>query len=378
MNLHQLRFVHEAVRQDYNLTRVSKAMLISQPGVSKAILDLEQELGVEIFTRHGKRLSGLTRPGQDVVRAISQILEEIGELKRVARQFATQLSGALTIAATQSLMRGTLPGVVKALTDRHPGVRLTFQQGSPAQVAEMVRKGNADVGILPDAVDTGDRLASLPFCPTEAVALLPAGHPLLGGGALTLASLARHPLLTYDTSFAMRKRLEDAFAAHGLQADIRIESADAEVIQHCVAQRMGVGIVERPACDNVAWGGRTGELHAMPLGHLFDAQSLCIVCRRGVSIAEPLYTFLELLSPGLTRAAIERVLEVPAEPVRGGGLGLASPPAPFPRTGEGRKSSPLADRLPSPARGRGAGGEGSPSSPSIPTRLPLHHEQAIA
>src|SRR6478736_4017620 len=197
MNLHQLRFVREAVRQNFNLTEAAKALYTSQPGVSKAIIELEEELGVDIFTRHGKRIRGLTEPGRLVLQSVELIMQEIDSLKRIGKEYAAQDSGSFTIATTHTQARYTLPKVVQAFTQKFPKVRLSLLQGNPKQIAEMVLKDQADLALATESIADMDGLISLPCYQWEHVVVVPPDHALLKSKAVSLEEIASYPLITY-------------------------------------------------------------------------------------------------------------------------------------------------------------------------------------
>src|SRR6476661_4470711 len=200
MNLHQLRFVREAVRQNYNLTDAAKALFTSQPGVSKAIIELEEELGVDIFTRHGKRIRGLTEPGRAILKSVELIMQEIDGLKRIGKEFAAQDSGSFTIATTHTQARYSLPKVVQAFAQKFPKVRLSLLQGNPKQIADMVLRDQADLAIATEAIASVDGLISLPCYQWEHVVVVPPGHPLLDLKVITLEEIVHYPLITYDSA----------------------------------------------------------------------------------------------------------------------------------------------------------------------------------
>ena len=211
MNLHQLRFVREAVRQNYNLTDAAKALFTSQPGVSKAIIELEEELGVDIFTRHGKRIRGLTEPGRLVLESVELIMQEIDSLKRIGKEFAAQDSGSFTIATTHTQARYTLPKVVQAFMLKYPKVRLSLLQGNPRQIADMVQRDQADLAIATESIASVDGLITLPCYQWEHVVVVPPDHPLLKSKAVSLEEIATYPLITYDSAFAGRSKIDHAF-----------------------------------------------------------------------------------------------------------------------------------------------------------------------
>ena len=304
MNLHQLRFVREAVRQNFNLTEAAKALYTSQPGVSKAIIELEEELGVDIFTRHGKRIRGLTEPGRAVLRSVELIMQEIDGLKRIGKEFAAQDTGSFKIATTHTQARYTLPKVVQAFTQKYPKVKLSLLQGNPRQIAEMVLKDQADLAIATEAIASADGLISLPCYQWEHVVVVPHEHPLLKSRTVTLEEIAGYPLITYDSAFAGRAKIDHAFQIRDLKPDILLEAIDADVIKTYVELGMGVGIIAGLAFDPE----RDKGLEAIQVGHLFGTNVSRVALKQGAYLRSYVYSFIELLTPTLTRKLIEQVM----------------------------------------------------------------------
>ncbi|MEY4677018.1 MAG: hypothetical protein RLZZ470_1525, partial [Pseudomonadota bacterium] len=247
MNLHQFRFVQEAVRRNLNLTEVAKTLHTSQPGVSKAILELESELGIEIFGRHGKRLKRVTEPGEHVLKSIDIILREVNNLKRIGEQYSSQDSGTLSIATTHTQARYVLPVPVAQLRSAYPSVNISLHQGAPDQVARMVMDETAEIGIATESLSDYPELITLPCYEWQHVLVLPADHPLAKVEQLELADLANEPIITYHPSFTGRTRIDKAFAAKQLTPRIALEAIDSDVIKTYVRLGLGVGIVAEMA-----------------------------------------------------------------------------------------------------------------------------------
>lgn len=305
MNLHQLRFVREAVRQNFNLTEAAKALFTSQPGVSKAIIELEEELGVDIFTRHGKRIRGLTEPGRAVLKSVELIMQEIEGLKQIGREFAAQDSGSLTIATTHTQARYSLPPVVQAFMQKYPKVRLSLLQGNPKQVAEMVQRDQADLAIATESIAGIDGLISMPCYQWEHVVVVPPDHPLLKLKVVSLEEIATYPLITYDSAFAGRNKIDHAFALRQIKPDILLEAIDADVIKTYVELGMGVGIIAGIAFD----AERDKNLRSIPVGNLFGMNVSRIALKQGAYLRSYVYTFIELLAPTLNRKLIDQALQ---------------------------------------------------------------------
>jgi LysR family cys regulon transcriptional activator len=304
MNLHQLRFVREAVRQNYNLTDAAKALFTSQPGVSKAIIELEEELGVDIFTRHGKRIRGLTEPGRLVLESVELIMQEIESLKRIGKEYAAHDSGSFTIATTHTQARYMLPKVVQAFMLKFPKVRLSLLQGNPKQIADMVKSGQADLAIATEAIAAIDGLVTLPCYQWEHVVVVPPDHDLLRSKAVSLEEIASYPLITYDAAFAGRSKIDHAFSLRELKPDVLLEAIDADVIKTYVELGMGVGIIAGMAFD----AERDRNLRTIPVGHLFGMNVSRVAVKQGAYLRSYIYTFIELLAPSLTRKMVEAAM----------------------------------------------------------------------
>jgi len=306
MNLHQFRFVQEAVRRDLNLTETAKALFTSQPGISKAILELEAELGVDIFARHGKRLRRVTEPGQQVLRAIEVIMREVGNLKRIGEEFSKQDAGTLSVATTHSQARYFLPEPVAQLRKRFPKVNIVLHQGSPDQVARMVIEEVADIGLATEALTDRDELVTMPCYEWQHSVVMPAGHPLMNAERVSLEDLALLPLVSYHPSFSGRTRVDQAFATRHLKPNFVLEAIDADVIKTYVRIGLGVGIVSELATRDDPPGG---ELVSRPVGHLFGQNVTRIAFKRGAYLRNFVYAFAEMLSDRLSRALIVQAME---------------------------------------------------------------------
>ncbi len=305
MNLHQFRFVQEAVRRNLNLTEVAKALHTSQPGVSKAIIELEEELGIEIFSRHGKRLKRVTEPGQHVLRSIEVILREVGNLKRIGEQFSAEDSGTLSIATTHTQARYVLPVPVAKLREAYPNVNISLHQGAPAQVAQMVMDEVAEIGIATESLSEYPDLVTLPCYEWEHMLVIPKSHPLAGKVRITLEDLAAEPIITYHPSFTGRTRIDKAFAAKNLTPRIALEAIDSDVIKTYVRLGLGVGIVAEMAVKD----GLDDDLVARPASQLFGKNVARIAFKRSAYIRHFVYDFAALLSDRLDRNLIMKALD---------------------------------------------------------------------
>jgi LysR family cys regulon transcriptional activator len=307
MNLHQFRFVQEAVRRNLNLTEAAKALHTSQPGVSKAIIELEEELGVEIFARHGKRLKRVTEPGQHVLKSIELIMREVGNLKRIGEQFSAQDSGTLSIATTHTQARYVLPVPVAKLREAYPKVSVSLHQGSPDQVARMVLDEIAEIGIATESLGDYPDLVTLPCYEWQHVLVLPQAHPLAKKERVTLEDIAAEPLVTYHPSFTGRTRIDSAFAQKKLKPRIALEAIDSDVIKTYVRLGLGIGIVAEMAVKDDL-GSTNADLAVRPLGHLFGQNLARVAFKRGAYLRNFVYRFAELLADRLDRNLIAKAM----------------------------------------------------------------------
>ncbi len=304
MNLHQFRFVQEAVRRGLNLTEAAKALHTSQPGVSKAIIELEDELGIEIFTRHGKRLKRVTEPGQHVLASIAIILREVGNLKRIGEQYSAQDTGTFSIATTHTQARYVLPVPVARLRERYPKVNISLHQGAPDQVARMVIEETAEIGIATESLANYPELITLPCYEWQHVLVVPTGHALARKERLTLEDIAAEPLITYHPSFTGRTRIDSAFAQRELQPRIVLEAIDSDVIKTYVRLGLGVGIVAEMAVKD----DKDPDLAARPLGQLLGRNVARIALKRGAYLRDFVYHFAGLLSDRLDKNLILKAM----------------------------------------------------------------------
>ncbi len=305
MNLHQFRFVQEAVRRNLNLTETAKALHTSQPGVSKAIIELEEELGVEIFSRHGKRLKRVTEPGEHVLKSIELIMREVGNLRRIGEQFSAQDSGTLSIATTHTQARYVLPQPIAKLREAFPKVNVSLHQGSPEQVARMLIDEVAEIGIATESLTHYSELVTLPCYEWQHMLVMPVDHPLAKNPAPSLQDLALEPLITYHPSFTGRTRIDSAFAAEKLQPRIALEAIDSDVIKTYVRLGLGVGIVAEMALKD---DGTNSDLIALPAGQLFGMNVARVAFKRGAYLRNFVYKFAELVSDKLDRNLITKAM----------------------------------------------------------------------
>ena len=295
------------------MTEAAKSLHTSQPGVSKAIIELEEELGVEIFARHGKRLKRVTEPGQLVLKSIEVILRELGNLKRIGEQYSAEDSGTLSIATTHTQARYVLPEKVAALRAAYPKVNISLHQGSPDQVARMLIDEVAEIGIATESLAAYTELVTLPCYEWQHMLVLPADHPLARKERITLEDIALEPLITYHPSFTGRTKIDHAFATRSLKPRIALEAIDSDVITTYVRLGLGVGIAAEMAVRDIAedaerTGGK-GGLVVRPVGNLFGHNVARVAFKRSAYLRNFVYAFGELLSERLDRKLIARAMD---------------------------------------------------------------------
>jgi LysR family cys regulon transcriptional activator len=309
VNLQQLRYLCAVVDHGLNVSVAADALFTSQPGISKQIRQLEDELGVPIFIRQGKRLAALTAGGEVIVATARRALQELNNLKRVGAEFKSEDTGALAIATTHTQARYVLPQVLKRFAERYPKVRLLLHQGNPAQVAEQTQRADADVGIATESLADYPGLVSLPCYTWNRCVLVPKGHPLGKVRPLTLEALARYPIVTYDFSFTGRSQINAAFAAKGIEPNVVLTALDSDVIKTYVELGLGVGIIAQMAYDPA----RDTSFDKLDAAHLFAASTTRLALRRGVYLRGFVYEFITLFAPQFDRSAIDAALQGKAE-----------------------------------------------------------------
>lgn len=306
MNLQQLKYLNEVVRCDLNISDAAAALFTSQPGISKQIRLLEEELNIDIFVRNGKRIVALTEPGKAVLQIARRVLHETDNLKQVGQEFSRQDSGSLTIATTHTQARYALPPVVKAFTQAYPGVKLSLHQGSPTQIAEQVLSGEADIGIATESLALYDELVTLPCYEWHHCVVVPPKHPLLLEKRLTLKKLAQFPLITYDFAFTGRNKINQAFSEAGIEPNIALTAIDADVIKTYVELGLGVGIVAQMAFIPK----RDRHLRMLDAGHLFQPSTTRVAIRQNQYLRGFGFHFIALFAPQLTRDVVAQVLHL--------------------------------------------------------------------
>lgn len=302
MNFQQLRIIRETLRHNFNLTEAANALRTSQSGVSKHIRDLEDELGLQIFVRRGKRLLGLTEPGEQVARAVERILAEAQNLEHVSWEFEKGAAGTLTVATTHTQARYVLPKVIGQFRRAYPEVRLNLKQLGPKDIANAIIEGEADLGVATDTLEQHPGILAFPYFTWEHAVVVPQSHPLAGQERLTLENIAAYPLITYDEGLTGRARIDAAFEAVGIAPDFAMSALDSDVIKTYVEHGLGVGIIASMAYDGEGDRG----LALVRCDGLFRPSTSSIAVRQGRPLRKYVYGFIELCSPALTESLVRK------------------------------------------------------------------------
>ncbi|MCL6264577.1 HTH-type transcriptional regulator CysB [Craterilacuibacter sp. RT1T] len=305
MKLQQLRYLVEVAKQGLNVSEAAEKLHTSQPGISKQIRLLEDELGIQVFIRNGKRVVAVSEPGKEILRIAERILHEAKNLKRVGEEFSRESEGSLTIATTHTQARYALPSVISEFVRRHPKVRLSIKQGSPTQICEMVVAGEADFAIATEGIELYKELAMLPCCQWNRSIVVPQGHELTRlTHPLTLQDIAAYPIITYDFAFAGRSKINKAFANAELTPNVVLTAIDTDVIKTYVGLGLGVGIIASMAFEPE----RDNKLVAIDAAHLFAPSTTKIGIRKDAYLRGFAYTLIELFAPHLQRKQVEAAL----------------------------------------------------------------------
>jgi LysR family cys regulon transcriptional activator len=300
MKLQQLRYICEVARHDLNVSATAQSLYTSQPGISKQIRLLEDELGVEIFERSGKHLTRVTPAGEAILEKASEILRKVESIKQVAQEFRNDQKGTLSIATTHTQARYALPATIKAFMERYPEVLLNMHQGTPMQISEMAADGTVDFAIATEALELFSDLVMMPCYKWNRCIIVPVGHPLASVGRLTIEEVAKYPIVTYVFGFTGRSRLDEAFHDKGLTPKVVFTATDADVIKTYVRLGLGIGIIARMAVENDVEG-----LVTLDASDLFKPSVTKIGFRRGTFLRGYMYDFIELFAPHLTRAVVD-------------------------------------------------------------------------
>lgn len=301
MKLQQLRYIWEVAHHDLNVSATAQSLYTSQPGISKQIRLLEDELGVEIFARSGKHLTHVTPAGEDILKAAEEVLFKVKSIRQVAEEYADEKKGSLSIATTHTQARYALPRPIRTFIDRYPDVALHMHQGTPMQISEMAADGTVDFAIATEALELFSNLIMMPCYRWNRCILVPRGHPLTRIDTLTLEDVAAHPIVTYVFGFTGRSKLDEAFVEKGLVPKVVFTAADSDVIKTYVRLGLGIGIVAGMAHDEEA----DADLVALDASHLFASSITRIGCRKDTFLRGYMYEFIAGFAPHLTREIVE-------------------------------------------------------------------------
>ncbi len=305
MKLQQLRYLCEVANQGLNLSKAAAILHTSQPGISKQIRLLENELEVDIFVRNGKRVVKVTPPGRAILEIAERMLRDAKNLKQIGQEFANEATGSLTIATTHTQARYALPAAIKHFTARYPKVRLILRQGNPTQIAELVTSGEADIAIATEAIELFHDLVMLPCYRWNRCVIVSPRHPLLKLGKLTLEAIAQYPIITYDFAFTGRSKINQAFDAKGLVPNVVLTAIDADVIKTYVELGLGVGILAQMAFNPK----RDRHLRSIDASHLFEPSTTRIGISRTSYFRSYIYDFIEFFAPHLNHAVVKAAME---------------------------------------------------------------------
>ncbi len=304
MKLQQLRYIWEVAHHDLNVSATAQSLYTSQPGISKQIRLLEDELGVEVFARSGKHLTQVTPAGEVIIALAGEILGKVESVRQVAQEFSNERRGSLSIATTHTQARYALPRVIQMFRERYPEVALHMNQGSPVQIAEMAADGAVDFAIATEGLELFSDLVMMPCYQWNRAVVVPKGHRLEGKQPLTLEDVAAEPIVTYVFGFTGRSKLDESFMAAGLSPRVVFTATDADVIKTYVRLGLGVGIIAAMAHDPV----QDADLVALEASHLFETSTTQIGFRKGTFMRKFMYEFIEMFAPHLTREVVEAAM----------------------------------------------------------------------
>lgn len=304
MKLQQLRYISEVYKNNLNVTATAERVFTSQPGISKQIKLLEEELGIDIFIRGGKQLVGVSPGGKEIIRISGEILEKVNDIRKVSEEYHDQEHGELSIATTHTQARYALPKGIQAFINQYPKIRLTIHQGTPSQIAELVSRGSVDLAIATEATELFDNLVKLPCYHWNRSVIVPDGHPLCLSKHLTLEEIARYPIVTYTYGFTGRSKLDHAFETAGIRPQLALTAVDADVIKTYVRLGLGIGVIARMAYEP----GVDADLVALDASHLFAPSTTKILIRRETYLRNFLIDFIEMVAPHLTRDVLSQAL----------------------------------------------------------------------
>ncbi len=304
MNLKQLRYICEINKCKLNVSLAAQTLGTNQPGISKQVKLLEDELGFEIFERRRNRLTGLTPQGAKIIVMAQNILNEVRNIRALSQELWGETDATLVIAATETQAHYFLPAILKQFSAKHPKIRISMMHADRGQVMEMLRSGVADLGITSQAASKLHDIIALPCHESEKVIVVPKDHKLAGKRSPTLEDLAAYPLITYDPLFTAGKQVLKEFEKHGLTPHLPVIAISADVIKACVAQGLGIGVLAKLNFDEES----DVKLRAIPAAHLFEPSVTSIYLSRHLYLRKFTYDFIEMCASQWTRSRVQRVI----------------------------------------------------------------------
>jgi LysR family cys regulon transcriptional activator len=306
MKLQQLRYIWEVAHHDLNVSATAQSLYTSQPGISKQIRLLEDELGVEVFSRSGKHLTRVTPAGESIIEKAGEILRKVESIKQVAQEFSNEKKGSLSLATTHTQARYALPGVISKFISAYPEVSLHMHQGTPMQISQLAVDGGVDFAIATEGMDLFSDLVMMPCYKWNRSILVSRDHPLASVSKPTIEELGQYPIVTYVFGFTGRSKLDEAFQVSGLEPKVVFTATDADVIKTYVRLGLGVGIMAGMAYDEA----NDSDLVSIDAGHLFKPSTTMIGCRRGTFLRAYMYEFLNLFAPHLTKDIVDQAFKL--------------------------------------------------------------------
>ena len=304
MKLQQLRCIFQIVQSDFNISKASEALNTSQPGVSKQIKLFENEIGILIFQRNGKRLIGLTEPGEAVLNSIEAILQESNNIKVISEEFIEKDQGTFTIATTHTQARYKLPRVVEEFVKKYPKINLNIHQGNPSQVTDQIISGEADVGIATESINLSENIYTIPCYQWNRCIVMPKNHPLTKVRHITLEDLAAYPMITYDYAFTGSTIVSEVFKNANIEPNIMLTAIDADVIKTYVSLNMGIGLIAEMAYDST----KDNPMVSKDVSHLFPLSTTYIGIRRDNFLRKYTSDFIQMFIPQTSEKELKQIL----------------------------------------------------------------------
>ena len=304
MKLQQLRCIFQIVQSDFNISKASEVLNTSQPGVSKQIKLLEDEIGIKIFLRNGKRLVNLTEPGELILSSIETILQESNNIKVISEEYIEKDQGTFTIATTHTQARYKLPKVVEEFVKKYPKTNLNIHQGDPSQVTDQIINGEADVGIATESINLSEDILTIPCYQWNRCVVMPKNHPLTEVRRITLEDLAAYPMITYDYAFTGSTIVSEVFKNANIEPNIMLTAIDADVIKTYVSLNMGIGLIAEMAFD----ASTDYPMVSRDVSHLFPLSTTYIGIRRENFLRKYTSDFIRMFIPKVSENELKKIM----------------------------------------------------------------------